>query len=150
MVNHPPTDAGFLGTTIAWRALAGMGCASLAGGLGLVQPFVWYLVWWPRYPNLYGHEYQQLVPWILAISGVMGGGIAGLIAGMTAPSRAGLVLSFLGLGLVHIATGLYLWSFPEATMVAFLSILIPAIVVDFVVAAACWFGLPERALYKND
>lgn len=143
MVDHPPTDADSLGKTIAWRALASLGCAALAGGLGFVQPFVWFLFWWSRYPDLYGHEYQQLVPWILAISGGIGGVIAGLVGGVIAPSRAGLALSCLGLGLVHIATGLYLWSFPEATMVAFLSILVPAVIVDSLLAAGFWLSLPK-------
>lgn len=78
--------------------------------------------------------------------GGIGGGIIGLFAGAAAPSRVGFAVSFWGLGLLHIATGLVFLSYPATTVVAMLSILIPAVVVEFVLVASTQLGASEPPL----
>ena len=125
--------------TIVPRILSSLCCAALACAFGCVQPFIWHWMWSALHPGHFGREYVYLLPFILAIVGGIGGGIIGLFAGAAAPSRVGFAVSFWGLGLLHIATGLVFLSYPATTVVAMLSILIPAVVVEFVLGSVFWF-----------
>jgi hypothetical protein len=142
MANQVSSQPDSFARLLIIRFLSSLGCAALAAGLGGLQPVVWYQVWSAMYPGLFGQEYQELLPALLATLGVVGGGIIGLLAGAVAPSRVGLAASFAGLGLLQIAAGLYFLTSPYApyaTVVAFLSILVPSVIVDFASASACWF-----------
>jgi hypothetical protein len=112
--------------------------------LGLAQPFVWYWIWSALSPGLFGSEYRMLLPAIIATIGVLGGGAIGLIAGAVAPSRVGIAASIFGLGVIHIATGLYFLATPGDTLFAAAALLAPAVVVEFALALAILFLRPIR------
>lgn len=139
MADQAPPKTDLFWWAIAVRIASSLFCAVSASVLGLVQPIVWYLVWSALSPGIFGYEYQKLLPAIIAAVGVIGGGVVGLIAGAIAPGRAGVAASFIGLGLIHIASGLYFMASSGNSSFAFGAVLSPAVVVDFVLAAAFWF-----------
>src|SRR5579871_4142066 len=134
MIDEAPPKTDLL-WTITLRIASSLFCAALACVLGLVQPIVWYLVWSVLTPGLFGNQYQALLPALVATVGVIGGAIIGLIAGAIAPSRVGMALSCFGLGLIHIATGLYFTPSFSESLFAFGAIPFPAVVVDCGLAA---------------
>lgn len=136
---HPNAD---LATPIAMRIGSSLLCALSASVLGLVQPVFWYLVWSAVFPGIFGHEYQFLLPVLVATVGVIGGAFVGLVVGALAPRSAGAsgarVASFCGLGFIHTALGIYLLCVTHDAEVAILAMFVPTVVVDLAVAGGFW------------
>ena len=142
MIDQSSRQADLATYSIAMRIGSSLLCGLSASVVGLVQPVFWYLVWSAVFPGIFGHEYQFLLPALVATIGVIGGAFVGLVVGALAPSSVGAagarVASFCGLGFVHIALGVYLLCVTRDAEFALGAMFVPTVVVDFAVAGGFW------------
>ncbi|MCO6458105.1 MAG: hypothetical protein J5I93_22605 [Pirellulaceae bacterium] len=143
MTDDSPFKHDRLRWTIVPRILASLCFAVLAGAVGLLQPFVWDWVATALEPGLFQGEYPLLIPLILAVPGVLGGGILGLVAGAAAPNRMGLALSMIGLALLHVAIGVLILIYRPTMVIVLYWFLAPSVLVELILAAALWL-LPQK------
>lgn len=137
------------GSAIVRRILASLGCSVLTAVMAAGQPLASFYLAAAAMPGLFG-QYPLLAPLVVAVIGVAGGALVGLVAGAAYPSRTGAALALTGLAMIQLATLPYLFIFhvgpSEAAHLGFLVLTVPGILVNLTIAAGLAYTIRPSVL----